>query len=287
MSANFIYAATGRKRAVADFDMVLMIEPQIVMEKSPQASTGSLLVEMYGYERIKNANDSSYTWKLRADPVRKVTVGTTGLTTISHHDASHPVTNFKITDNSTNYRYFMKSITYTLWDDTCGDERDQLRQSYEDFSVALMPTCARFTQTAHNEIYSYAELTVQNSYKWGLIRLPLTRKDANPTEDSSWGLVSWVGRLKKMEGIGYVRRAINSGYRDPQHNAAAGGRSGSRHQFGDAIDLKNVTRTKAEYDRMYATAKKAGANYVEPTNLPCGLACTHADWRAHLAAYQD
>lgn len=286
MSASFIYAATGNKRAVADFDMVLMIEPQIVMEYSP-AAAGSLLVEMYGYERIKNATDNSYTWKLRADPVRKVTVGTTGLTTISHHDASHPITNFRITDNSTNYRYFMKSITYTLWDDICGDQRDQIRQSYEDFSINFMPTCANFTQTAHNDIYSYANLTVSNPYKWGLVRLPLTRKDTDPNASSSWGLVSWIAKLKTEESTSFVSRAINSAYRDPQHNSAVGGRTGSRHLFGDAVDLKNASKTLIEYNRMADTARRAHADYVEPTTLPCGLNCVHADWRGHVGAYQD
>ena len=76
-------------------------------------------------------------------------------------------------------------------------------------------------------------------------------------------------------------RIINSGYRDPVQNVQAGGVAASRHQFGDAVDLRNQQGTLDEWQAMVSAAGGAKANFIEPQSGPCGLGCVHADWRLH------
>lgn len=55
---------------------------------------------------------------------------------------------------------------------------------------------------------------------------------------------------------------INSGYRNPAHNAAiAGSAANSRHQFGDAADINTATLTR--WNVLHDIAKARGA-CVEP-----------------------
>ena len=90
---------------------------------------------------------------------------------------------------------------------------------------------------------------------------------------------------------------LNSAYRNPAHNAnTSGSAPDSRHMWGDAVDMRNVTQTQEEYkvkaclanyDTLNLNCDKsvpdARADYVEPKDLPnaCGLVCVHADWRFH------
>lgn len=52
---------------------------------------------------------------------------------------------------------------------------------------------------------------------------------------------------------------------------------------GNAVDLRNVTRTTAEYDMMAKAAAAANAGFIEPLSGPCGLGCVHADWRNYTS----
>lgn len=80
-------------------------------------------------------------------------------------------------------------------------------------------------------------------------------------------------------------RHVNSAYRTPKHNAEVPnpGAIGSMHMRGVAVDLKNVTGDRAEYDAMSEAATLAQASFIEPWEGPCGSGCTHADWRWWVA----
>jgi hypothetical protein len=106
-------------------------------------------------------------------------------------------------------------------------------------------------------------------FGWALVKNPLV----TPAK-SGYGLDYW----RQLYGL---PRIINSGYRDPVQNAKAGGRLGSRHQFGDAVDLRNESGSLQEWIDMYTLAGQAKTDYIEPQNLPCHLSCVHADWRFH------
>jgi hypothetical protein len=95
---------------------------------------------------------------------------------------------------------------------------------------------------------------------------------------SGYGLDMW----RQLYGS---PRIINSGYRDPVHNAAVGGKPASRHMFGDAVDLQNESGTQQEWQTMYNLAGSsenqtgAKADWREPPTGHCQLNCVHADWR--------
>jgi hypothetical protein len=80
---------------------------------------------------------------------------------------------------------------------------------------------------------------------------------------------------------GGLPRYVNSAYRAPKHNQEVGGVWNSRHMHGDAVDLRNVPQTSAEYTLLKQAALNAGADYVEPWTGPCSNKCVHADWGEH------
>ena len=130
-------------------------------------------------------------------------------------------------------------------------------------------------KTASSPNFTFAELTTNSGETLDLIRAPLTITGVN------YGLEQWRTQL------GGVAQIINSGYRGPAHNHAIGGAANSRHMHGDAVDLKNVAGTQAEYDTKAAAATNANADYIEPTSGPCAFACVHADWRNHAGDYSQ
>lgn len=150
----------------------------------------------------------------------------------------------------------------------CGDSRDQIIAEYAALGGYLSPTCSSFTQTASAAHFTFAELNVNNPYSWAIIRFPLTA-----SASASYGLERW------RANAGGVPRYVNSAYRPPQHNQNVGGVPNSRHIFGDAVDLRNVPRTEAEYNLLRNAALDADAGYVEPLTGSCGYGCVHADWR--------
>jgi Peptidase M15 len=150
----------------------------------------------------------------------------------------------------------------------CGDQRDAIIAEYTMATINPTPTCASFSQTAHSTYFTFGELNTGN-FSWIIARAPIT-----VNQSAGYGLDRWRFNYGSA-------RIVNSAYRNPVRNAAVGGANASRHMFGDAVDLRNVTQTQAEYDAMYVAAQNAGADYIEPTTLPCGLGCSHADWRLH------
>jgi hypothetical protein len=162
----------------------------------------------------------------------------------------------------------------------CGDVRDTIVGEYLTYSVNLTPMCTNFTQSAHSVYFAFSELRKGDDYSWALIRLPLT-----VASTSGYGLDRW------RENYGAARTA-NSVYRNPAHNALVGGAAQSRHMYGDAADLTNDSGTSLEWNAMVSAAGSSAngtgalADFVEPLSGPCGLACTHADWRSHSGGYQ-
>jgi hypothetical protein len=167
--------------------------------------------------------------------------------------------------------YAIDNVSFNAPQTKCGDTRDALIQEYATYKVAFNPICSDFTQSASAVNYSFAQLN-WGTYSWALVRQPLTTAYPAP------GLGSWVTYIGSVH-------TINSAYRNPAHNAAVGGAPASRHLFGDAVDLQNVTRTQSEHDQLAAAAMSAGADYIEPVTGPCKLGCVHADWRSHPGPY--
>jgi hypothetical protein len=165
------------------------------------------------------------------------------------------------------------SATESVPREACGDARDTLMAAYAEHGVPLQPRCADFTRTRRSEFFGFADLFRGDDDSWALLRQPLVIG-----RDSGYGL----DLLRYSFG---AEREINSSYRDPQRNAKAGGAKRSRHLFGDAADVRNVTKSQEEWDRMWTAAEKAQADYIEPLTGPCRLNCLHADWRNHTGDY--
>ncbi len=182
----------------------------------------------------------------------------------------------------------------------CGDIRDQIIQEYAAFGVAFYsgttpstPHCTDFTMNtagmAQTAFYSFTNLNSSidpssgqscQSYPWAVIRSPLVAPAA--LAPAGFGLDSWVLQLG-----GAPVRPLNSVYRNPVHNFAPTSQCGgaasvatrSRHMFGDAADMRVISRTVQEWNSLFKAAQRAGAVTPEGINGPCGLACVHADWR--------
>jgi hypothetical protein len=167
-----------------------------------------------------------------------------------------------------------KSLTPGVWTQgiVCGDERDSIIKEYITYKIPFTPTCDEFTQTAHTADYSFSDLNT-GDYSWALIRQPLVNSAV-----VGYGLEKWVANIGSVH-------LITSAYRNPARNARVGGATSSRHLYGDAVDLQNVTRSTSEYNLLRKAALSAGADYVEPLNGPCGTGCVHADWRKHKGPY--
>lgn len=190
-----------------------------------------------------------------------------------------------------------------------GDQRNTITTEYITYNVtdssiagkgsAFVPQCAWFTQTGQSAYYNFQQLgnIGKQPYAWALIKNPLTVNMNN-----GYGLDDWTNLLWQA-GWG-SSQIILSTYRPPAYNEQKEGAANSRHQFGDAVDIQNVSQTQAEHDAKVCLASlneavvlspsgggvvscpdwmtyDAAADYVEPTNLACGLRCVHADWRNH------
>jgi peptidase M15-like protein len=153
---------------------------------------------------------------------------------------------------------------------TCGDDRDEIIKEYVDYKVNMTPACTDFTQSAHTQYYSFDDLNT-GDYDWAILAPPLI-----VPQSAGYGLDAWAFFI----GVQTLHH-VNSGYRNPAHNKEVGGAKNSRHMYGDATDLQNVTRSKKEYNALAAAAHAANADYIEPLTGPCKKGCVHADWRKH------
>jgi hypothetical protein len=138
----------------------------------------------------------------------------------------------------------------------CGDQRDTIIREYRTYRVNLYPRCADFTQTAHSQNFTFAQLN-SGDYTWAIIR------------DS---LLTGLECVRTANGN--VNLTINSGYRNPAHNAQVGGESQSRHMFGDAADIASNSQT---WDPLHDAGKSCNA-CVEPRSATFP-GHVHVDWR--------
>lgn len=157
----------------------------------------------------------------------------------------------------------------TLWlgcaataDDTCNDERDTIVKEYTDLGVDFQPTCGDFTQDAHSANFSFAELN-SGDFSWAILRATLL-----------------TGIEKTRSNNGDSALTVNSGYRNPKHNATIPGSApNSRHVHGDAVDFQSSADT---WDSLRKAGKDAGA-CSEPQDLS-GTGHVHLDWRGTCPA---
>jgi hypothetical protein len=172
----------------------------------------------------------------------------------------------------------------------CGDERDNLIAEYTQYGVSLHPQCNWFTQNAQSAYFTFDQINhpcpshPMPEFSWALVKQSLVAASS-----SGHGLDRWQDEYRKLTGNLTDQRVINSGYRDPVQNAACGSTApNSRHQYGDAVDLMNVSRTGREWKNIYVAAKRAGT-YL-PTDPTCNLkprwiGCVHGDYRNHASSY--
>lgn len=186
--------------------------------------------------------------------------------------------------------------------------------TYVANGAQFIPPCSSFTQTAQapsslgsfiqsGEAASQVSLGISNP--WALVRSPLTIPAA--LLPAGYGLATWVtvfNQTTTAQGKNYGARTISGGYRDPVYNAslsASSSSNNSRHMFGDAVDLHNASYIVGspgtngscggqqaaldELNAMLATAKLAGAGYVEPPNI-AAYCHAHADWKNKGGAFQ-
>jgi hypothetical protein len=139
---------------------------------------------------------------------------------------------------------------------SCGNPRDAIIAEYPQYGVSFTPTCGDFTQNAHSAPFAFAELN-SGDYTWAIIRGNLL-----------------TGLECVRTGNGNQPLTINSGYRNPAHNAAVGGETQSRHMFGDAADIASNT---GNWDPLHDAGKSCGA-CVEPRSATFP-GHVHVDWR--------
>lgn len=82
----------------------------------------------------------------------------------------------------------------------------------------------------------------------------------------------------------YGPMTINSGYRTPDHNAAVGGVSSSRHIYGDAVDIP--ASTTSVFDTLVNDFAPENPSYVEPYDQATNNHY-HGDWRDEAKGYQN
>lgn len=165
------------------------------------------------------------------------------------------------------------AVTLTVEPDPCPAPIPQIIREYNTFGVNLNPQCEYFTQSRASVYFSFGELNT-GDFSWALIRDPLITVAS-----------SGIGLDKFREEFG-ASRIVNSAFRNPARNSSIGGAPQSRHMFGDAADIRNESGTQMEWDEMVFASQNANADFIEPIEGPCGLACVHLDWRSQAGDYQ-
>jgi hypothetical protein len=149
----------------------------------------------------------------------------------------------------------------------CGDQRDTIIQEYETYATPYYPACSEFTQNTGDATYTFTALN-QGTYSWAVLRS------------------YFIGKLNALAQLNTFQ--INSAYRNPAREkqvslAQTGGRyhPGSRHQYGDAVDVNTAQATWLTY---HNDGLNLGA-CVEPINVQGNsYAHAHLDWRSQAAA---
>jgi hypothetical protein len=168
----------------------------------------------------------------------------------------------------------------------CGDppspssgDRGALIAEYSAYNVTTVsPGCSDFTSSTGSAADG-GLLTPKDEFAWALIGLPISHQHA-----AGIGYDVWMSDYVAKSGDSSPH-AVTSGYRTPAHNQAVGGAPQSPHMAGVAVDVANNTQTIGVYNNFAFAVGQASAFYVEPSTGPCGLGCTHADWRTSTYSY--
>jgi hypothetical protein len=159
--------------------------------------------------------------------------------------------------------------------------------------------CADFSQTRSNNRYSAAQLGnwAANGVNWGLVN------DNMIASGGSGAGLEWALLLLEVSmPIHYPNSnfatpyTLNSAYRTPRNNVAAGGVAGSYHMSGNAADIGNPSctplgsRQNCRLDVWQTIDDIAHiwqlTDYYEPVTLRCQDDCYHFDYRNHGGDYQ-
>jgi len=49
--------------------------------------------------------------------------------------------------------------------------------------------------------------------------------------------------------------------------------------YGDAVDIRNDSRSMDGWEQMVVLGGGADASWIEPITGPCAIGCVHLDWR--------
>ncbi len=145
----------------------------------------------------------------------------------------------------------------------CNDDRDKIIKEYVDASIEFTPSCNDFTQSDHSDHFSFSELNSGDFSSWAILRSAMLS-----------------GIEKTRTNNGGVALTVNSGYRNPNHNAQIpGSAKNSRHVHGDAVDFQS---SSDNWDTLRKAGKDADA-CSEPQDLS-GTGHVHLDWRGTCPA---
>jgi hypothetical protein len=134
-------------------------------------------------------------------------------------------------------------------------------QEYVAHNTPYYPQCLEFTQTVTDPNFSFAQLNY-GTYSWAILRS------------------YFLANLDSLKGLKPF--TITSAYRNPVKESSAatsaGGKyyAGSRHQYGDAVD---VASNSSNWQGYHDAGKQLGA-CVEPIKVQQNsYAHAHLDWR--------
>jgi hypothetical protein len=142
-----------------------------------------------------------------------------------------------------------------------GDERTSMVQEYVSYRTPYFPKCSEFTQSITDPNFTFSQLNYGN-YSWAILRS------------------YFMSDIDVLKGL--TPFSINSAYRNPAKESAvsvqSGGKyhPGSRHQYGDALDVASNSGNWVNYQTLGKQLKAC----VEPINVHGGsYAHAHLDWR--------
>lgn len=241
---------------------------QILWTSSPLASTSrTLIYYLYDGAWVHIATVapgvSSYSWTVPHTPTTSSIVWIGNWANAAWHVYDHSDRSFSISS------------------DGCGDERDVIIDEYRRKGVAWtsgipgsVPTCADFATGGGTANFTWPELhhSPGNGHRpWGIVKPVL-----------------WEGLEKTRAEYGMTGDAgitITSGYRCPHgneivyHGIGLPVYTASRHQYGEAVDMRSTSRpwTEDEWIRLRNAALKADATWIEPyEDAPSHV---HAQWQ--------
>jgi hypothetical protein len=144
-----------------------------------------------------------------------------------------------------------------------GDQRNTIIQEYVSLGTVYFPQCPEFTQTLVDPNFTFAELNT-GSYSWAILRS------------------YFISEMDSLEGLapGF---GVDSAYRNPAKEKAistANGQkywpTGSRHMYGDAVD---VATTQSTWQTYHDDGKQLGACVETIFSQGGSYAHAHLDWR--------